>query len=172
MHRTKSLVVLAFLTSLFALAQKPSSVKMWALLPTGEVEVEREIAVIDSQNQSTTSYANPGNTFEFARLPQGKAKLRYKRGESVQFLASLPETTTPRSIELLRMENHGAMRTVNLRPFGASPDVPSWNTLSFRARRLQDGRWLFEPAKPPDPGEYCFSPKYNNDNFCFGVEKK
>jgi hypothetical protein len=172
-------VVLMFLSVIAGVAeQRPMSgkqlreVQMFALQPDGSLpEISRETAAVDNEHIGTTMTATPGNTATFARLSGGKAKFRYTEGQEIRIIAQLPTSSDPRQIELHEFENRGMIRVSYLQAFGSRSDS-SWNTHSFRARQLKDGRWLLEPALPLKHGEYCFSPKFSNANFCFGVDGK
>ncbi len=174
------LVFAAFTISLLAQAQPQSrplsgnqlrEVQMFALASDDTLaELPREIAVIDNERGTASNVATPQNTAVVARLGGGKAKHRFAEGQPVRILAQLPAGSDPRQIALHSFEKRGQIRVSYLAPFGGGPET--WNTHSFRARLLKDGRWLLEPAASLTPGEYCFSPKTSNDNFCFGIDAR
>ena len=141
---------------------------MYSLQKDGSLrQISREIAAIDSEHFGLGASANANNTVVLARLPGGKATLRYLQGEAIKIVASLPHSVDPRQLQLHKFQTKGEIRTSYLGRFrGESPGT--WNTLSFHAQPLADGSWLLEPNQLR-AGEYCFSPNFNNDNYCFGV---
>ncbi|HWW98458.1 MAG TPA: hypothetical protein VNY74_12200 [Edaphobacter sp.] len=150
--------------------KQPKEVQMFTLQQDGSLtEISRETAAEDSERVGM-SVANPQNIVVLARLPGGKAKIRYTEGQDVRTIAILG-SVDPSQIELISFENRGQIRVAYLAPF-RSKYKGHWNTHPFRARQLKDGRWLLEPSSQLDPGEYCFSPKFDEDNFCFGIDKK
>ncbi len=152
-------------------------IQMFALQQDGSLtEISREIAAIDNEQfgmsaipTSKNTVAVTQNSISIARLSGGTANIRYTTGQNIRIIAQLPDSVEPGQIELELFERRGKTRITQLRPFARGPS--HWNTLSFHARRLKDGRWLFEPQSQLDSGEYCFSPRFNNDNFCFGIDK-
>ena len=152
--------------------KQPRQIQMFTVQQDGSLaEISCETAVIDSEHFGMSPSANSQNTIYFVRLPGGKAKIRYTDGRDVRIIALLPGSVDPRQIELLSFESRGEIRVSYLRPFGRSSEG-NLNARSFRARQAKDGRWLLEPSSQLRPGEYCFSPKFNSDNFCFGVDTK
>ncbi len=153
--------------------QKAPLLQMFAVQPDGSAaQLIGETAAIDlEQVRPTTNGANAQNTLTLARLPGGKAKVRYLAGQEVRIIVLLSTSVDPIKIELQPFESRGEIRVAYLGPFRSREGVNP-NALPFRARLAKDGRWLFEPGSKLDAGEYCFSPKFNNDNFCFGVDKK
>ena len=147
-------------------------VRMFTLQQDGSLtEISREMAAEDLESAGmNATHASPQNTVELARLPGGKAKLRYTEGQDVRTIAILG-SVDPGQIELVSFENRGTIRVSYRAPFRGGYKG-HWNTHPFRARQLKDGRWLLEPSSQLGPGEYCFSPKFNDYNFCFGVDKK
>lgn len=145
---------------------------MFTLQQDGSLtEISRETAAQDIESVGMNStYASPQNTVELARLPGGKAKIRYTEGQDVRTIAILG-SVEPGQIELISYENRGTTRVAYLAPFRRGYQG-HWNTHPFRARQLKDGRWLLEPSSQLNPGEYCFAAKFNDDNFCFGIDKK
>ena len=131
-------------------------------------EISCETAAIGLERSGLGNYAR--NTVTFAKLPGDRAKARYAEGQNIQIVALLPRSVDPRQLELQSFENQGKIRVVYLGTFG-SGSGRNWNTRSFHAQQRPDGSWLLEPSQLR-PGEYCFSPRFNNDNFCFGVDKK
>jgi hypothetical protein len=146
---------------------------MFAVQQNNQIrDVTRETAVTDLEHYGMGSTANPQNTMALARLPDPKAKIRYLESDDIRIVALLPKSTDPRQLELRAFEIRGATRVSYLRPFGNVP-APSMNTRSFHAQPLkEEGHWLLEPTSHLPAGEYCFSPKFNSDDFCFGVDKK
>ena len=130
------------------------------------VEITCETAVIDFER-----FGMAAGGANLARLPGRSAKIRFTEGQEVRIIALLPGAVDPRRLELQSFEYRGMTRVSYIGPFKAGPGA-NWNARSFRAQQLKDGRWLLEPASQLRPGEYCFSPKFNYDNFCFGVDKK
>jgi hypothetical protein len=168
---------LLWLTAGAAGQQPPSNkssrqIQMFTVQQDGSLaEISCETAAIDSDRYATNTVANPQGIATLARLPGGQAKIRYTDGQEVRIVAVLPGSVDPRQIELRSFQNRGEIRVVYLGPFrGGSGD--NWNLHAFHARQSKDGRWLFEPSSQLRPGEYCFSAKFNNDNFCFGVDKR
>lgn len=151
---------------------------MFTLQQDGSLtEISRETAAADSERAGLSRVPSPQNTvhlaektFDLVRLPGGKAKLRYTEGQDVRTIAMLG-SAEPGLIELVSYENRGTTRVAYLAPSRRGYKDHS-NTHPFRARQLKDGRWLLEPSSQLGPGEYCFSPRFNDDNFCFGIDKK
>jgi hypothetical protein len=168
---------LLWLTAGAAGQQPPSNkqlrqIQMFTLQQDGSLaEIGCETAAIDSERYATNTVANPQGIVSLARLPGGQAKIRYTEGQDVRIIALLPGSVDIGQIELMSFENRGKIRVSYLRPFRGGSGG-NWNTHPVRARQFKDGRWLLEPTSQLGPGEYCFSPKFNNDNFCFGVDKK
>jgi len=84
----------------------------------------------------------------------------------------LPPKVTPNDLELLLFRKVGEQRVTELAPVGDRFRPHSADSLAFKVFNAGVERWRLEPAKKLDPGEYCFSPVFNNDNFCFGVDGK
>jgi hypothetical protein len=148
-----------------------SEVKIFVQPPEGSpVEVVKETGIHDHEMMGVGSNARPSNTAELMRLPGGKSTLRFEDGDNIVFLALLPEGIEPRQFELLHYEQRGKMRIVYLQAFGDRRGS-HWNTVSFRAGQLKDGRWKLLPGQLP-VGEYCFTPRDSDANFCFGVDPK
>jgi hypothetical protein len=151
--------------------KQPRQIQMFTMQQDGSlIEINLETAAIGLDQSGLGNTATPRNTVTFAKLPGDRAKTRYAEGQAIQIIALLPRSVDPRQLELQSFENHGKIRVAYLRPFGSGPGK-NWNTRSFHAQPLKDGSWLLEPSQLR-PGEYCFSPRFNNDNFCFGVDKK
>lgn len=164
--------------TVWAVGQQPVSnkqlreIQMFTMQQDGNLtEISRETAAIDSEHFGLGATATAQNTVTLAKLSGDKAKVRYAEGQDVRIIALLPHSVDPRQLELQSFENRGKNRVAYLRPFGQRSGG-NWNTRSFHVQPLKDGNWLLEPTSHLGPGEYCFSPKFNNDNFCFGVDKK
>jgi hypothetical protein len=169
-----------FWVTLGAAGQQPPSnkqqreIQMFALQQDGSLfEISCETAGTDYEQSAASFVASPRNTLILVRLPGGAAKVRYIAGQNIRVIAALPGSVDVRQLELLSFETRSKTRVSYLGRCGrALGDHGHWNTRSFRARQSKDGRWLLETTSQLGPGEYCFSPKFNNDNFCFGVDKK
>jgi hypothetical protein len=165
--------------TLGAAGQQPPSnkqqrkIQMFTLQRDGSLsEISCETAAsVDRLVASNAGY--PRNMVTFALLPGGTAKIRYTAGQDIQIIALLPGSVDVRQLELLTFKTQGKTR-VSYLGLGRSRGEPEvhWNTHSFHVGQLNDGRWLLEPTSQLSPGEYCFSPKFNHDNFCFGVDTK
>jgi hypothetical protein len=152
--------------------KQPREIQMFTMQQDGSLtEINRETAAIDSEHSGLGVTATSQNTYYIGKLPGDRATVRYAEGQNIQIIALLPHSIDPRRLELQPFENRGKIRITYLRPFGPGSGSSSRNTRSFHAQQLTDGRWLLEPSRL-GPGEYCFSPKFNNDEFCFGVDKK
>jgi hypothetical protein len=144
------------------------SIQMFSVQQDGVLrEIAMETAAID-QEKSTYFSRSMAGIVDVARLPGGKASLRYSQRQAIKILAHLPPSVDPRQLALFAFETKGPVRITYLGRFWRkSPD--HWNTYSFHAQPLTDGSWLLEPNQLAI-GEYCFSPKFSNQNYCFGVD--
>jgi hypothetical protein len=146
---------------------------MFAIQQDGSLTaISHETAAIDYERFGVGFGNSPNsrNTVATARLPGDKAKIRYPDDHHVRIIALIPRSFDPRQLELQSFEIRGKMRVAYLRRFG-QVSGSNWNTHSFHAQQQADGSWLLEPSRLA-PGEYCFSPKFNNDNFCFGIDRR
>jgi hypothetical protein len=154
-------------------AKQSREIQMFIIQQDGSLTaISRETAAIDYENFGVGlgNNANSRNTVATVKLPGDRAKIRDPDGQDVRIIALLPHSFDPRQLELQSFEIRGKMRVAYLDRFG-QVSGSNWNTHSFHAQQQTDGSWLLEPSRLA-PGEYCFSPKFNNDNFCFGVDRK
>jgi hypothetical protein len=145
----------------------------YAQQPSGELlQVPLESSMWDTEDSVVVRSASRSSSVVRLRIPGARSAIRFKEGDPIELWAELPKNLDPRMIELYRFDTLGQQRVTYPRRFQAPSGEGHWNTLSFRARQSRDGKWLFEPATQPQPGEYCFTPPTGNDFFCFGVDKK
>jgi|tagenome__1003787_1003787.scaffolds.fasta_scaffold20744616_2 hypothetical protein len=115
--------------------------------------------------------ATPSNVVNVLRVPGPQAKIRFTVAVPIELWAEMPADTDPRQLELYHFGVHGKQRLTYVEPFRNPRHGVHWNTISFRAGLLKDGRWkLMPPALPA--GEYCFVAWQSIDDFCFGVDPK
>jgi hypothetical protein len=143
-------------------------VKMFLIQADQQIELAREVATV-SREQDQVGGVNLPSEY-VAHLSGGNAKNRLKVGDSLQVLAQLPPDFTPKMIELFHFTSYGGERIVVMQDV-RDPTHRHINTLSFRAGLRNDGQWVLTPLQLK-PGEYCFSPRLGNDNFCFGIDAK
>jgi hypothetical protein len=143
---------------------QPKEIQMYSLQKSGVLRpISLEVAGVSMEDFSFKLSPSFTNSVYVARISGPKAALRYARSETIQIVALLPHAVDPRQIRLHAFATKGNMRVSYL---GRSGDL---NTRSFHAQPTTDGNWLLEPSQL-QAGEYCFSPKFNNDNYCFGVD--
>lgn len=148
--------------------QKPV-VKMYARESNGTLsELPREIATLGPQKPGPTDtswIASP-----LAVLQEPKAQRRIRHGEPIDIISQVTGGFDPRQLELRHFLVARQERFFSLQNSKKGSPAPS--TVSFRASKLPDGQWRFQPAFELPPGEYCFAYKAGNEHFCFGVDPK
>jgi hypothetical protein len=155
------------------LPEHTREVRMFAQDANGNIsEVAREVASCDRDISVAPGRRKPTNRVVIGRLPQPKAKLRFKQGEPVALLTWMPSKVMPNDLELLLYRVVGEQRVTDLAPEGGRFRRPAADSITFKVFNAGVERWKLAPAKQLDPGEYCFSPLFNNDNFCFGVDAR
>jgi hypothetical protein len=144
-------------------SKESKQIQMFTPRPDGNLtEITSESAFLDHETLD--------NFERIAWLSGPKAKIRFSNTQAVRVIAVLPKSVDPRQLQLRSFKSRGLIRIADLGPVGRSSIVHDWNTHSFVARHSKDGRWMFEPESQLAPGEYCFSPTFNNDHYCFGVD--
>lgn len=177
-----AILVIVSLTPNASLAAQPAplsgkqlrELKLYIQSPTGELSlVPREVGFANEEatRDFPTSVATPQTVVETVRLPGTKAKVRFTQGQPIEIFAEMPFGSDPRQLELFHFGIRGKQRVTYIEPFRNPNRGMHWNTISFRAGLLKDGRWNLMPPTLA-VGEYCFSPHSSHDSFCFGVDPK
>ena len=177
-------VMLAFLASVAGAKDKKPTVplEMYAVTPGGTLvpiageEMEREQMPSPQLSTFEETPRIPKSATIVYRVPGARAAQRFREGEPVEIVASLPDTVRAQQFELLRFGSKGNVRKVAVETWNARTES-HWNALRVRLNKISDVRWSFTPVNLS--AEYCFVyggsspvPIPTASVHCFGVDAK
>ena len=147
------------------------------LVPIAGEEMQREQMPSPQLSTFEETPRIPRSATIVYRVPGARAAQRFREGEPIKIVASLPDTVRAQQFELLRFGSKGNVRKVAVETWNARTES-HWNAFRVRLNKISDARWSFTPINL-SAGEYCFVyagsspvPIPTASVHCFGVDAK
>jgi hypothetical protein len=138
------------------------------------VDLERQVAAVESKPKAL-GFAGYKASFY---LRGAHSPVRFREGDELEFVFSLPLRTDPHTVQFLVLRKSGSRREFILlqsnRPsplgVGTAKDVSERSAVPYEIQKYSDSAYRLVPSKPLPPGEYTLSLSTNNVAYSFGID--
>jgi hypothetical protein len=140
-------------------------------------------ALVDLEHQQAAAASKPkalglSGYKVFFYLRGGRSPVRFKTGDPIEFVVSLPLRTDPQTIQFVVLrpgkDRRELVESESNRPsplgVGQSHNVLDRSEVPFEIKQFSESSYRLIPFKPLPAGEYCFSFSTNNVAYAFGVD--
>jgi hypothetical protein len=137
-------------------------------------ELERQVAAVESKPKAL-GFAGYKASFY---LRGAHSPVRFREGDPLEFVFSLPQRADPRTVQFLVLRKSGKRREFiqlqSNRPsplgVGTAKDVSERSAVPYEIQKHGDSAYRLLPSRPLPPGEYTLSLPTNNVAYSFGID--